>query len=141
MSGSGTRGPTGALDLSAESAAETGLIGATGPTGAPTGSAPAELNLTEQETPAPGPGPIVAELPYDPARDREIARRRLAFVLVGILGFTVFFSFITLWMVQFGLTDITVDNLVDVLNVLFAPLVALVGAATGFYYGAGDRDE
>ena len=76
-----------------------------------------------------------ATKPYDPEPHRDKMRGYLAVGLGGILAFTVVFSFlIVLWR-----PDRT-ESVLQVLGVVFAPLVALVGAATGYYFGTRARE-
>jgi hypothetical protein len=63
------------------------------------------------------------------------ARFLIALCALATLIFVVVATFITLWR-----GNIPVDNLMRVLEVLFAPLVALVGVAVAFYY-RGNRDS
>ena len=69
---------------------------------------------------------------YDPSEDREKIRGLIALILVwalvGVLAFAVFSS----WIVMEAENR---SALMKVLEVVLAPLVALVGAVTGFYYG------
>jgi hypothetical protein len=57
------------------------------------------------------------------------ARFLIAVCAIAILMFVVFATFWTLW----G-TNVPIENLMRVLEVLFAPLIALVGVAVAFYY-------
>ncbi|MDQ3655332.1 MAG: hypothetical protein M3457_09650 [Chloroflexota bacterium] len=58
--------------------------------------------------------------------------------MLAILGFLVAGSFVSLW---FGWASST--ELDALLTLLFAPVIGLVGAATGFYFGekAGEESE
>jgi hypothetical protein len=60
----------------------------------------------------------------------HLARSRLVLALcsVALLGFVVVASFMTLW--RGG----NIDNLTRLLEIIFAPLVAVVGVAVAFYY-------
>jgi hypothetical protein len=69
--------------------------------------------------------------PYDPTRARERMRGAIAIVLLSILGAVVLFAFIGLWT-----QSILIEDMRTLLEILFAPLVGLVGAVTGFYYGS-----
>jgi len=83
----------------------------------------------EDERPAPS-APVV--LPVD--QHRETTRKNLAFclvALVAILLITVLAK--SLWLMK------TMQDMTDLLAVLLAPFVGLVGAATGFYYGTKDK--
>lgn len=96
---------------------------------------PRELDLTTVEAPPEGPPqrPRVGE-PYDPERDREKMRGRIAIALLGLLGGVIIGTFLTLWL-KWAATD----DLLKVLNVVFGSLLGLVGAVTGFYYGSASR--
>jgi hypothetical protein len=56
------------------------------------------------------------------------SRFTLAMCSVAILGFVVVASFLTLWRGQ------GIDNLTRLLEIIFAPIVAVVGVAVAFYY-------
>lgn len=64
------------------------------------------------------------------AKQRETAREWITKTLVIILGAIIAAAFATIW-----LDLASIENLVDVLTIIFGPVVTLVGAATGFYYG------
>ncbi|MCC6921569.1 MAG: hypothetical protein IT525_00665 [Nitrosomonas sp.] len=57
------------------------------------------------------------------------ARRMIAYLLIGLLGLVVSGMLILL---GFGIID--VDHIKE-LGVILSPIIALVSAATGFYYG------
>jgi hypothetical protein len=86
-------------------------------------SSPGDLNgpITEH------PGKIIT--PKE-GKAAHLARSRLLLALCGValLGFVVVASFVTLW--RGG----NVDNLTRLLDIIFAPLVAVVGVAVAFYY-------
>jgi hypothetical protein len=71
------------------------------------------------------------EQPYDPRPGEDSARRRIAYGLLLLLGFVVFASFLSFWGGSAG----GVDPLIKFTQVLLGPIVPLVSAATGFYYG------
>jgi len=86
----------------------------------------------------------LASRPYDPAQDREQARGRIAFHLLYLLSFIVVGSFVLLalsFFVHWGKTGTQVDvtaisnALKSLIELLFTPIIGLVGAATGFYFG------
>lgn len=87
------------------------------------GSSPGDLSgpVTER------PGKIIT--PKE-GKATHLARSRLVLALcsVALLGFVVVASFVTLW--RGG----NVDNLTRLLEIIFAPLVAVVGVAVAFYY-------
>jgi hypothetical protein len=66
---------------------------------------------------------------YDPRPHEDGARRTIAFLLLGLLWLVI--SAILL-MLAYG--SIKIDEL-ERFGVLLGPIVALVSAATGFYYG------
>ncbi len=100
--------------------------------------------LVEQKTPSPGaafpfrlveheqPSPEV----YTPSERHEINKARektragLAWALLGLLGVFEFMILITT--LAFGYS---VQDAKELLALVVTPLVGLVGAATGFYYG------
>jgi len=89
----------------------------------------AELDLTD-EAPL-EPGLRLPELrPFDPEPQREHLRGWIALWLLAMLALVLLCSFISLW------AGIDGEKLRTVLTILVGPLVALVSAATGFYYGS-----
>lgn len=71
---------------------------------------------------------------YNPHRDRERVRGRLAFALVGLLALVaaaLFFAVIAGWR--------TWDELQGLATLTFAPLISLTGTMLGFYYGQLER--
>jgi hypothetical protein len=77
------------------------------------------------------------QLPVPELRDytlvRENVRGNIAKSLVLLLWATVVASFVTLWISYSGYDKNT--QLKELLTIVFAPIVALVGAATGYYFG------
>lgn len=69
-----------------------------------------------------------------PPRPVERTRAVLAYLLFGLLAALLA---VTLTFLGFGV--LTVDEFTDVMSILLAPVVGLLGAATGYYYGRGDR--
>jgi hypothetical protein len=95
------------------------------------GSGPGSRNgdLTEDRTPGDGAG-LIKEKPYDVTRPREIMRGVIAAALIFLLAVTVIGPWAAMawkWM--------TIDELEKMLCALIAPVVGLVGAVTGFYFG------
>jgi len=76
------------------------------------------------------PSPVLAA--YDPTEDREKIRGTIALILVLALVGVLVFAVVSSWIVM---NTENRDALMKVLEVVLAPLVALVGAVTGFYYG------
>jgi hypothetical protein len=57
------------------------------------------------------------------------ARYRIATAAMAILGFVVIATFVSLWREK-----ASIDDLTRVLEIIFAPIIALVGVALAFYY-------
>jgi hypothetical protein len=74
---------------------------------------------------------------YDPSQDRERKRGQIALSLVGLLAAIAAFSLI---FVMFAATKEREDAFKGVLELPFGPIVGLVGAVTGFYFGAKSKD-
>jgi len=70
--------------------------------------------------------------PYDPEPRRETVRLLLAASLVGLVIIEVLAAFGAL------IGGISMNDLRPLLQIVFAPSVALAGSATGFYF-AGSR--
>lgn len=87
---------------------------------------------------------LPVEKPYDPARDREHARgdiaKRLLWCLIGVVAvasLTGLAAARACWVTP-GSCPATIamlEPVTQILGLIFAPLVGLVGAATGFYFG------
>jgi hypothetical protein len=94
---------------------------------------PADYDLTKtpaEKEAAPGLS-IVGSQPYNPAQDREKLRGKIALVLVVILGFIVVSAVVFVFINPVN----GLGAMKPVLDVLLAPIVGLVGAVTGFYFG------
>jgi hypothetical protein len=86
-------------------------------------------DLTGEEPLAPGLlTPVL--IPFNPEPQRERLRGWIAIGLLGMLALVLLCSFVSLWL------KIDNESLRNVLTILVGPLVALVSAATGFYYGS-----
>lgn len=98
------------------------------------------LDLTEDavaEVGAAPPPPPTEQ--YDVSRlleDQESARATIAYILLAMLGAVIVFSFVLLWAKPYHS-----EQLHALLQLIFAPLVALVGAATGYYFGAASAAQ
>jgi len=69
------------------------------------------------------------------SRLRENARGRIALWIVGSLFAIVLLSYLVFTLLVFSGTPPTFDNLKDLTEALVAPVVGIVGAVTGFYFG------
>jgi len=79
------------------------------------------------------PPPVVAPEeggPYDPSKDREKVRGRLAAGLVGLL------AILTVSALGGVLAGASADDIKAILEVAVPPVVALCGSAIGFYYAS-----
>jgi hypothetical protein len=100
---------------------------------------PEELDLTLR----PGEAEDQAELslprekPYDPAPEREQKQGSIALVLVFSLCGIIVLAFTFVFVMPGNSANI--DVLKALLKIIFAPIVGLVGAVTGFYFGKKSR--
>jgi NADH:ubiquinone oxidoreductase subunit 3 (subunit A) len=67
--------------------------------------------------------------PYDPRPQEDEARRVIAYLLIGLLWVIVAGTFILI-----ACGTISLENIKE-FGVILGPVVTLVSAATGFYYG------
>lgn len=95
--------------------------------------APADGEFEEHETPRKGAA-FPPQEPFNPEKFRERTRAWLAGGLTALLAAVVLILLIALVIGAYATKDA-----VDLLGVLLSPLVALVGAATGFYYGGKSK--
>ena len=72
---------------------------------------------------------------YDPRPHEDVARRKIAYFLIGLLWLTVIGIF-----VQLSLGVIAVADIKE-FSVVLGPIVTLVSAATGFYYGTKSNSD
>lgn len=96
------------------------------------------VDLSEESDaspPSPSPAPVEVQ-DYDPAEDREKVRGRIAqtlvWLLVGVVGVSVLAG---IWLASKAEGG-NIETLKMVLELVLTPLVGLVGAVTGFYFGA-----
>lgn len=67
---------------------------------------------------------------------QEFARRKIAYSLVGVLAFEILAAFAIMAYIYMRCGTLDVGPIKEILQVIFAPTVALVASATGFYFGA-----
>jgi len=89
---------------------------------------PAEFDFTA-DSPAGPKEDVIEERPYDPRPHEDGARRIIAYALIGLLSFLVIAMMAALWLGVIAAKDL------KEFAVVLGPLVTLVSAATGFYYG------
>lgn len=79
---------------------------------------------------------IPEDFEYDPSEDREWVRGTIALALVAVLAGMVVLAFIYILISLFIMKSFRdVEALKTILEILFSPVVGLVGAVTGFYFG------
>ncbi len=76
----------------------------------------------------------IEDEPYDPRPHEDQARRNIAYCLIGLLFILCIGTFATVWW-----TKIPVDDTLKIVQILLGPVIALVSAATGFYYGTKSK--
>lgn len=72
--------------------------------------------------------------PYDQARAHDKTRRNIAYWLLLLLTIVVTVPLIALWRNWLTVTDIDAVS-----TALITPVIGLVGAVTGFYFGQNKR--
>jgi polyferredoxin len=70
---------------------------------------------------------------YDPDEFKDQARKRIAYWLLALLTLLVTYAFGGLFLIE---GKPTFEHLKSLVEMLLGPLIALVSAATGFYFGA-----
>lgn len=86
------------------------------------------------DTAAPALNELKENTDYDPDKYRDATRSYIAYWLLGLLTIVVIFSFTALVVINKG--TVTFAELKSLLELLLGPIVALVSAATGFYFGS-----
>ncbi len=95
---------------------------------------------TLNATLVPGESPFGLETPdeqYKPEQSRDKARATITYWLLGLLTFLFIGAFIAF----FASSERTFANLKVMLEMLISPLMVLVSAATGFYFGAHSANK
>jgi len=91
-----------------------------------------DATIADPNVDAPGlTGP--SSKPYNPDEFRDNARKRITYWLLALLTVLFVGAFVSLFVIE-GQPDL--EQLKSLLEILLGPLVALVSAATGFYFGA-----
>lgn len=91
---------------------------------------PNELDVTDEAVPPGGP-PVPVTVPYDPTADQENVRGRIAYIILSMFTVMVLGALAS----SIFSSETTWKQVAAALGLLLAPVVALVGAVTGFYYG------
>lgn len=79
--------------------------------------------------------------PYNHQKQQEIARKNIAYWLVGLVASITIFSFVYLWSLplEVSSTKEYVANLILILQIIFGPIITLAGTAIGYYFGANSK--
>ena len=110
-------------------------------TSSPPGSGPPaseSVDLSAQPPPTIEPS-IPQGSRFDPEPHRETMRGQIATRLLWMLAGVLLLTFISVWFSKW--LGVDSEMLRTVLTIIFGPLVTLVSAATGFYYGGGSRSS
>src|SRR5437763_1402700 len=106
-----------------------------------------EVGLTPTDPPTLEIKPVpvaVTRSQYDAEKARDDIRGRMALLLIRLLIFIVVAAFVSIWLPVLiawkkgGYIEIATP-LKDMLQLLLAPVVGLVGAATGYYFGVSSQ--
>jgi hypothetical protein len=91
--------------------------------------------------------PTVETRPYDSAPVTDEARKRIGYALLALLFLIVLGAFFELMRINTQLADQSTggilaadakadgERLVSIINIVFGPVVTLLGSVTGFYFG------
>lgn len=90
--------------------------------------------FVEDTQPSPEPFSL-PQAPFNLEKWREFTRAGLAILLTALLGAVVLIFVIA------GINQYPSEEAKEYLGLILSPLVGLVGAATGFYYGGGGKDN
>ena len=74
---------------------------------------------------------VFLEEDYNPRPQEDSARRRIAYILLGLLAIVLIWA-----LVSITLLPDSEERIVKVLEIVLGPIIALVSAATGFYFGS-----
>lgn len=91
-----------------------------------------DLDLTAESSSAAAGEQAFDEKPYDGRPQEDTARRYIAYALVALLAFVVAWALLSVtfcWCCKS-------DDVVKILQIVLTPIITLVSAATGFYYGS-----
>jgi hypothetical protein len=98
---------------------------------------------------------VPTEKPYNGKKAADDARRNIAYALLALLIVVVIIALTAVMIVNGSTLDVVnntasdiqandakadADRLVAILNVVFGPVVTLLGTATGFYFGSQTKN-
>ena len=75
-------------------------------------------------------------LPYNPEKTRENYRGVIALILIALMAAIIAVSFALLWLHPDRNKDLQ-----QFFSIVYGPVVALVGAATGYYFGSQSANK
>ena len=78
--------------------------------------------------------PPFKEEKYNPRIQEDSARRRIAYILLGLLAVVLIWALLSV-----TFCPDSEQRIVNILQIILGPIIALVSAATGFYFGAKDN--
>ncbi len=80
----------------------------------------------------------IASQSYNSVQAQDSARKNIAYALLGMTaGIVVAGFFLAFFAIdRRGPIEDNLNTVLSLLNVVFGPVVALLGSATGFYFGA-----
>jgi len=93
-----------------------------------------EIDETTSAAPTAGLGYVETSRPYNPQERLDFVRSRLAFCLVALLMLAILGAFVLV--ITASAVGLRPEDVRLIVEVILTPLVALVSAATGFYFGA-----
>lgn len=100
---------------------------------------PTDLEYLDATT-VDSPGGLTEPGTAPPPNHTDVSRRCIAYWLLSILSFVVAGSFgILIWMRCAGI-EVTFKDFRSLLELIITPLLTLVSAATGFYFGSQQKD-
>lgn len=100
---------------------------------------PPQQGTTVRSLGAPSTTPTeIAQTEYNPEEAQDSARKNIAYALLGITGLIILGGFVlAAWALSPNQPiSENLKTVLALLNVVFGPIVALLGSATGFYFGA-----
>lgn len=130
--------------MTAEGEAErAGAVDADALPGAPEAEPAIRSDERPQEPGTPAARPALPTSPYDPTRDRETKRGEIAMMLIYLLVAIAVAPYVLLLLPALCIALGGVETckalpaipLADLLGTLLTPVVGLVGAVAGFYFG------
>jgi hypothetical protein len=122
------------------------------PAGSSTNKATSSSDVDEDES-GNGSGGSLTEVPYDPQRPApggivepvekvthdDVSRRWIAYWLLGLLTLLILGAFAGFYKLFCEPTKPTFEQFKTLVELILTPLITLVSAATGFYFGSATK--